>query len=192
MQFFKLSANRCCLGLSNKLPFNIIGQGAAKLWLVKVGGPKKLPYEMPVYLKEIRLCQGRNFFFRPPSLTGHSFAAPWAMMIKSDLYESPKPYLFAHNLENSIVPLLTSVRTSWKVSIYYINRALSKLNGWALYLSLSKILKKLETMKILPIMEWQLLVIIWLFSTFLSLFWNFITQFCLQTCIFISIGIWSI
>ena len=32
------------LGASNELPFIIIGQGAAKLWLIKVGGPRKLPY----------------------------------------------------------------------------------------------------------------------------------------------------
>ena len=43
------------------------------------------------------------------------------MMMKSGSFE--KPYLLALNLKNSIIPLLTSVRTSWKVTIYYINKA---------------------------------------------------------------------
>ena len=38
------SANRYDLGLSNEPLFIIIGQGAAKLWPVKVGGLRKLPY----------------------------------------------------------------------------------------------------------------------------------------------------
>ena len=41
MLFFKLSVNRFGLGLSNKLLFIIIAQGAAKLSPVKVGGMKK-------------------------------------------------------------------------------------------------------------------------------------------------------
>ena len=45
MLFFRLSAHRYGLGLSNELIFIIIAQEA-----VKVGAPKKLPYEMPVYL----------------------------------------------------------------------------------------------------------------------------------------------
>ena len=72
-------------------------------------------------------------FFTSPTLIGHNFAAPWAMMMKSGSFESPKSYLLALNLKNSIVPLLTSVRTSWKVTIYYINRALLILFGKPLY-----------------------------------------------------------
>ena len=44
MLFYKLSANRYGLGLSNELLFIIIDQGTAKLLPVKVGGPRKLPY----------------------------------------------------------------------------------------------------------------------------------------------------
>ena len=76
-----------------------------------------------------------DFFFRSPTLIGHNFAAPWAMMMKSGSFESPKSYLLALNLKNSIVPLLTSVRTSWKVPIYYINRALLILKWKPLCLS---------------------------------------------------------
>ena len=41
MQFFKLSANRYAFGLLNEPLFIIVGQGAAKVWPVKVGGLKK-------------------------------------------------------------------------------------------------------------------------------------------------------
>ena len=42
MLFFKISVNRCGKGLSNELLFVIIGQGAAKLSHVIVGGPTKI------------------------------------------------------------------------------------------------------------------------------------------------------
>ena len=48
--FFKLSANIHGLGLSNELLFIIKAQEAAKMWSVKVGDPKKLPYALPIYL----------------------------------------------------------------------------------------------------------------------------------------------
>ena len=73
-------------------------------------------------------------FFRPPTLTSHSFAASWAIMMKSGSFKSPKSYLLALNFKNSIVTLLTSVRTSSKVQIYYINRVLMILNCTPLYL----------------------------------------------------------
>ena len=68
-----------------------------------------------------RVWPGVEFwiFFRSPTLTGHNFAASWAMMMKRDSFENLKSYWLALNLKNSIVPLLTSVRT-----IYYKNRAL--------------------------------------------------------------------
>ena len=40
--YFKMSADRYDLGLSNELLFIIIGQGAAKLWPFQVGSPKKI------------------------------------------------------------------------------------------------------------------------------------------------------
>ena len=55
------------------------------------------------------------------------------MMVKSGSFESPKPYLFALYLKNSIIPLLTSVRTSLKVPIYYIKGVLMILNRTPLY-----------------------------------------------------------
>ena len=44
MLFYNLKANRYDLRLSNELLFIIIAQGAAKLWLVKVGGLKTRSY----------------------------------------------------------------------------------------------------------------------------------------------------
>ena len=40
----------------------------------------------------------------------HSFAALLAMMIKISSFKKAKPYLFLHDLKNSIVPVLTYVR----------------------------------------------------------------------------------
>ena len=48
-------------------------------------------------------------FFGPPNLIGHSFAAPWPMMMHSNSFESPKPYLFGYCLKNSIIALLRYV-----------------------------------------------------------------------------------
>ena len=47
MLFFKLSANRYDLGLSNEPLFIIIAQGAAKLWPIKVGDLKKIQDSTP-------------------------------------------------------------------------------------------------------------------------------------------------
>ena len=49
MLYFRLS-DIYGLGRLHELPFIIIAQGAAKLWPVKVDGPKKLPHASPFYL----------------------------------------------------------------------------------------------------------------------------------------------
>ena len=46
---------------------------------------------------------------RPPTLTGHSFPAPWATMMNSTSFESLKAYQFAHYLIYSILALLRYV-----------------------------------------------------------------------------------
>ena len=131
--FFKYSVKRYGLGLSNELLCIMIAQGAAKLWPFKVEGWRKIlawAFSNPWSLSKSLGTQ--NFSF-PPTLTGHSFAALWAMMMKSSSYESPKPYLLTLNLKNSISALLTSVKTCWKVPIYYINGVLVILIWTALY-----------------------------------------------------------
>ena len=74
-----------------------------------------------------------RILFRLLTLTGHTFAVPWVTMTKSGLFESPKPYLLVHNWRNSWIPLLASVRTSWKVVIYCIKGVLIILNHTPLY-----------------------------------------------------------
>ena len=48
--FCKLSVNGYALGLSNDLLFIIIDHGTEKLYSVKVGGSKKLPYVLPAWV----------------------------------------------------------------------------------------------------------------------------------------------
>ena len=78
-----------------------------------------------------------RIFIRPPTLTGHSFAALGAMMMKSSSFESPKRYLLILNSKNSIAALLAPIRTCWKVPICYINRVLVNLIWAALYIAFS-------------------------------------------------------
>ena len=88
-----------------------------------------------------------RILFGLPTLTSHSFAAPWVTILKSGSFESPKPYLFVHNLKNSKLPLLTSVRTSWKATIYFIKGVLMILNRTPLY-----------------VLHWSVVTIVELFS----------------------------
>ena len=55
-------------------------------------------------------------FFRPPTLTGHSFADPRPMLMHS----SSKPYLFAHYLINSISAHLRYVILAQSNPIYLV------------------------------------------------------------------------
>ena len=87
MLSFKLRVNRYDLAISNEILFIVIAQGAAKLWPVKVGG----------WSNPFLLSKSCDLLDRPPTLTGHSFAAPWAMIMKSCSIESPKPYLLIIN-----------------------------------------------------------------------------------------------
>ena len=66
-----------------------------------------MPYSSHVYLvKRGSNGSGVESFFGPPTLKGHSFAAPWAMMMNSCSFESPKLYLFALDLKHNIAALL--------------------------------------------------------------------------------------
>ena len=59
-------------------------------------------------------------FNQPPTLTGHSFAAPLAMMMNSSSFESPKPYLFALNLKDSIAAILRHFLLGQSYPIYIV------------------------------------------------------------------------
>ena len=50
-----------------------------------------------------------GIFFGPPTLKGHNFVAPRAMVMNSSSIESPKPYLFGNCLKKSITALLRYV-----------------------------------------------------------------------------------
>ena len=80
-----------------------------------------------------------GIFFRLPTLTGRSFGALWAMMMNRSSCESPKLYLFGNYLKNINIVLLRYVTLSWKVPIYYINRALMIFNHPPLYSQLSSV-----------------------------------------------------
>ena len=103
MLSFKQYPKRYGLGLL----FIIIVQGASKLWPVKFGGKKiKLRVKKLKPLDKAASNPKCLIFFRPPTLTGHSFTAPWAMMIYSTSFKSPKSYLFGYYWKNSKAALL--------------------------------------------------------------------------------------
>ena len=93
------------------------------MWSVKVGDEKNLTFWIRGYVLLSKFDPASQVFW-PPTLTSHSFAVPWAMMMKSGSFENPMSYLLALNLKDCIEPLLASVRTSWRVPIYYITRGL--------------------------------------------------------------------
>ena len=77
-------------------------QGVEKLWPVKVWVSKSGVTPVQVESGQVRFayklasnpkCQ---IFFGPSTLTGHTFADPWAMIINSSSLESPKPYIYLH------------------------------------------------------------------------------------------------
>ena len=55
------------------------------------------------------LSEKAKKIFRSPTLKSQSFAAPWGITMKSSSFESPKPYLFALSLRNSIEAFLKYV-----------------------------------------------------------------------------------
>ena len=58
-------------------------------------------------------------FFRPPTLTSHSFAANWAMMMKSSSFESPKSYLYSNKLKNGKAALIKYIIYPFEVPPFY-------------------------------------------------------------------------
>ena len=79
-----------------------------------------------------------DFLFKLPILTGHSFAAPWPMIMHSSSFQSPKPYPFGHYLKNSISALLRYVilAQSTSISLY--------TEGFVPFVSLSTVLKRAD------------------------------------------------
>ena len=72
--FLKLCIRRNGFRLSNELLLIIIAQGVAKMWPIKVGG-KRQRVSPDLLSKKGFNCACKRFCLRPPTLTGHSFAA---------------------------------------------------------------------------------------------------------------------
>ena len=75
-------------------PLNLVTEGAARLYKVKIGGLIKNltfwfnPYILLFLLRRASTLKG--FFFRPPTWTSCSFAVPWATRRYNVLYKSSK------------------------------------------------------------------------------------------------------
>ena len=73
--------------------------------------PGPLDSGKSILLNKISLESKMSYFFKVPTLIGHSFAAPWAMTMKRISFESPKLCLLTLNSKNSIAAFLTPVRS---------------------------------------------------------------------------------
>ena len=120
MLYFRLSVNRYCLGLSNELLFITITQRLQSCYLSNLDIQKRrvtllqLESDKSNLLNETSLeFKMSDSFFKPPTLTGHSFAAPWPMIMNSSSFESPK------SLKNSIIALLRYVISIQSTPIWY-------------------------------------------------------------------------
>ena len=91
--FFKLSANRLVLG-NQKLPIVIITEGQQNFDLSKLEVWKNLTFwdQGLFFVNLSRFCPGSLNFFGPPTLTGHSFAAPWPSSYDNEKYLIWKPW----------------------------------------------------------------------------------------------------
>ena len=99
--------NKGGLDLSKEVLWVSVGQRAAELWAVKVGGQKKILPICPARAIRVRTGPiGRKFFW-PPTLTACSSAALWPTETHSTSLERSKPLLLTHLLSKSLVALLT-------------------------------------------------------------------------------------
>ena len=88
---------------------------------------EKIPFILALLLskKEFDFAHAKTVF-RPPTLSGHSFAA---MMLYSSSFESPKSHLFALNLKNSIASFLSYVILAQTNPIYVVLYKWCKLSN---------------------------------------------------------------
>ena len=70
--------NKGGLDLSKEVLWVSVGQRAAELLAIKIGGQKKF-------------CQMAKFFFKPLTLTARRSAAPWPTETHSTFFERSKP-----------------------------------------------------------------------------------------------------
>ena len=98
--------NRRGLDLSKEVLWISVGQRAAELQAVKVGGQKNFLPIGPVRTRITRAGQIGRIFFWPPTLTAHSSAALWPTETHSTSLERSKPLLLTQFLFKSLAVLL--------------------------------------------------------------------------------------
>ena len=94
-------------------------KGLTKLWHVKVGGPKKIrpwTHSNPFLLS--KRASVRQFSLIP-TMTGHSFAAPWAMIMRNYFFECYKTCI-AFQLIRSETTVLSYVIFAQSNLIYVV------------------------------------------------------------------------
>ena len=102
----RIWVNKGGLDLSKEVLWVSLGQRAAELWAVKVGGQKKI---LPIAPVRTRItCAGPfgRIFFKPPTLMAGSSAVLWPTKTHSTSLERSKPPLLTQTLFKSLAALL--------------------------------------------------------------------------------------
>ena len=88
------SPNRYEIDLSNEVLYIHFCQGATQIPWIKVEVRKKYLPIGSVWTHAPRVSQVGRYFFQPPTLTSHIFAAPWSKSMFSSSFERSISYLF--------------------------------------------------------------------------------------------------
>ena len=92
--------------LSKEVLWVSVGQRAADLWAVKVGGQQKILPISPVRTRFARAGLIGRIFCWPPTLTARRSAALWPTETHSTSLERSKPPLLTQSLSKSLAVLL--------------------------------------------------------------------------------------
>ena len=98
--------NKGGLDLSKEVLWVSVGQRAADLWAVKVGGKKKILPIGPLRAKWVRTWPIGRIFLWPPTLTACRSAAFWPTETHSTPLERSKPPLLTQFLFKTLAALL--------------------------------------------------------------------------------------
>ena len=116
--------NKGGLDLSKEVLWVSVGQRAAELRAVKVGGQQKILPIGPAWAKRVRTGPLGRIFCLPPTLTACSSGALWPTETQSTSLESSKPRLLTQSLSKSLAALLMYLIsvTSTLISIGFISK----------------------------------------------------------------------
>ena len=103
----RIWVNKGGLDLSKEVLWVSVGQRAAVLQAVKVGGQKKILPIAPVRTRIARAGLIGRIFFWPPTLTACKTAALWPTESHSTSLERSKPPLLTQILSKTLATLLT-------------------------------------------------------------------------------------